>query len=100
VDVLSILELINSNPHDAAHALLKLERRASKFPELALRPALLTLAGQAMMQGEMGCAADFWQRLQREQDFNPQLAVNLMKVLELNGDYQELQRLLTRSSSG
>jgi len=47
VDVLSILELINSNPHDAAHALLKLERRASKFPELvALRPALLTLAGQ------------------------------------------------------
>jgi len=34
-----------------------------------------------------------------EQDFNPQLAVNLMKVLEL-GDYQELQRLLTRSSSG
>jgi len=41
-------------------------------------------------------AADFWQRLQREQDFNPQLAVNLMKVLELNGDYQELQRLLTR----
>jgi len=36
------------------------------------------------------------QRLQREQDFNPQLAVNLMKVLELNGDYQELQRLLTR----
>jgi len=62
--------------------LLKLERRASKFPELvALRP--LTLAGQqAMMQGEMGCAADFWQRL-REQDFNPQLAVNLMKVLSL-----------------
>jgi len=48
-----------------------------------------------MMQGEMGCAADFWQRLQREQDFNPQLAVNLMKVLELNGDHQ-LQRLLTR----
>jgi len=27
--------------------------------------------------------------------FNPQLAVNLM-ILELNGDYQELQRLLTR----
>jgi len=49
-----------------------------------LRPALLTLAGQqAMMQGEMGCAADFWQRLQREQDFNPQLAVNLMKVRSL-----------------
>ncbi len=99
VDVLFILELINANNlHDAAHALLKLERSFRKFPELgSLRPALLTLAGQqAMMQGEMVCAADFWQRLQREQDLNPQLAVNLMKVLDLNQDYQELQRLLTR----
>ena len=99
VDVLFMLELINENNlHDAAHALLKLEHSSRKFPELvALRPALLTLAGQqAMVQGEMGCAADFWQRLQREQDLNPQLAVNLMKALDLNGDYQELQRLLTR----
>jgi len=99
LDILSMLELIQeNNPHDAAHALLQLNRRSSKFPELAsLRPALLTLAGQqAMMQGEISCAAKFWQQLQREQDFNPQLAVNLMKVLDLNEDYQELQRLLTR----
>jgi tetratricopeptide (TPR) repeat protein len=97
--ILFMLELIQeNNPHEAAHALLKLDRRSSKFPELAsLRPALLTLAGQqAMMQGEMGCAAQFWQQLQQEQDFNPQLAVNLMKVLDLNEDYQELHRLLTR----
>lgn len=99
VDVLSILEFIDeNNPHEAAHTLLKLDRRSSKFPELAsLRPALLTLAGQqAMMEGEMDCAAGFWQQLQREQDFNPQLAVNLIKVLDLNEDYPELQRLLTR----
>jgi len=94
VDVLSILELIKQSSRCCP---CLAQTRAPCQPELvALRPALLTLAGQrAMMQGEMGCAADFWQRLQREQDFNPQLAVNLMKVLELNGDYQELQRLLT-----
>ncbi len=97
--ILSMLELIqDNNPHDATHALLQLNRRSSKFPQLAsLRPALLTLAGQqALMQGEIGCAAEFWQQLQREQDFNPQLAVNLIKVLDMNEDYQELQRLLTR----
>ncbi|NJP12586.1 MAG: tetratricopeptide repeat protein [Leptolyngbyaceae cyanobacterium RU_5_1] len=99
VTVLSLVELINeNNPHDAAHALLNLDRPSNQFPELTtLRPALLTLAGQqALMQGEIGCAAEFWQRLHREQDFNPQLAVNLVKVLDLNEDYQDLQRLLTR----
>ncbi len=99
VDLLSLLELIQeNNPHEAAHILLKLDRRSSRFPELAsLRPALLTLAGQqSMMEGEMNCAAGFWQLLLREQDFNPQLAVNLVRVLDLNEDYQELQRLLTR----
>ncbi|MGA7953391.1 MAG: tetratricopeptide repeat protein [Gloeobacterales cyanobacterium] len=99
VDVITILELIDeNNPHDAAHILLKLDRRSTKFPELAtLRPTLLTLAGQqALTQGEEGCAAEFWQVVQREQPFNPQLAVNLVKVLDANGDYQELQQLLTR----
>jgi tetratricopeptide (TPR) repeat protein len=99
LDVLSILEFIDeNNPHEAAHVLLNFDRRAKKFPELeSLRPALLTQAGeQSLNQGEIGCAAEFWQRLQREQPFEPQLAVNLVKVLDLNEDYQELQRLLTR----
>lgn len=99
IDVLTILEFIEeNNPHEAAHTLLKLDRRLSKFPELAtLRPALLTLAGQqSLTQGEMQCAAEFWQLLQREQPFNPQLAVNLMKALDLTQNYPELQRLLTR----
>jgi tetratricopeptide (TPR) repeat protein len=98
VDVLSLLELVEqNNPHDAVHVLLKLGR-SKKYPELeTLRPALLTLAGQqALTQGEVGCAAEFWQLLQREQPFNPQLAVNLVKALDLNEDYPELQRLLTR----
>ncbi|HEY9641976.1 MAG TPA: tetratricopeptide repeat protein, partial [Coleofasciculaceae cyanobacterium] len=99
VDVLSILEFVEeNNPHDAVHILLKLDRRSKKFPELeTLRPALLTLAGQqALTQGEVSCAVEFWQLLQREQPFDPQLAVNLVKALDLNEDYQELQRLLTR----
>jgi tetratricopeptide (TPR) repeat protein len=99
VDILSLLELIDKNdPHEAAHILLKLDRRLTKFPELAtLRPALLTLAGQqALTQGEEGCAAEFWQVVQREQPFNPQLAINLIKALEETDDYQELQRVLIR----
>ena len=99
VDAVALLELIEeNNPHEAAHILLKFDRRSSKFPELAtLRPALLTLAGQqAMAEGEMNCASEFLQQSLREQEFNPQLAVNLMRALDLNEDYQELQRLITR----
>jgi tetratricopeptide (TPR) repeat protein len=97
--VLSMLERIDKDDlHEAAHALLRLDRRSNKFPEVAtLRPALLTLAGeQSLNQGEISCAAEFWQLMQQEQPFDPQLAVNLVKVLDLNEDYQALQRLLTR----
>ncbi|NJR65998.1 MAG: hypothetical protein HC772_12855 [Leptolyngbyaceae cyanobacterium CRU_2_3] len=99
LNVLSVLKFIDENNlHEAAHVLLKLDRRSKKFPELeTLRPAVLTLAGQqSMEQDEAACASEFWQLLQREQPFNPQLAVNLVRVLDDNEDYQELQRLLTR----
>jgi tetratricopeptide (TPR) repeat protein len=99
VDILSVLEFIDEdNPHEAAHTLLKLDRRSSKFPELtALRPALLALAGQqSLAQGDVNCASQFWQLLQQEQPFDSQLAVNLVRVLDLSEDYQDLQRLLTR----
>ncbi|NJL42500.1 MAG: hypothetical protein HC935_02055 [Pseudanabaena sp. SU_2_4] len=99
LNVISMLELMEENdPHEAAHVLLRIDRRSTQFPELAtLRPTLLTMAGQqAMQQGEMACASQFWQLVQREQPFNPQHAVNLIKVLDLNEDYQELQQLITR----
>ncbi len=99
LDIIGMLELIEeNNPHDAAHVLLRMDRRSAQFPEVAtLRPTLLTLAGQeAMNQGEMSCASEFWQLVQREQPFSPQQAVNLMKVLDLNEDYQDLQQLITR----
>lgn len=99
LDIANVLEYLEeNNPHEAAHVLLNLDRTSKKYPELAvLRPTLLTLAGQeAMNEGAMNCAADFWQQSLREEGFNPQLAVNLVKVLDLNEDYQELQRLITR----
>ncbi|WP_019498903.1 tetratricopeptide repeat protein [Pseudanabaena sp. PCC 6802] len=97
--VIDMLELIDEdNLHDAAHVLLKLDRRSTQFPEVAaMRPSLLLLAGQqAMIQGEMSCASEFLQLAQREQPFDPQRSVNLMKVLDLNEDYQELQLLITK----
>jgi len=98
-NVLAMLELIDADdPHNAAHALLKIDRHSKQFPELAtLRPTLLTMAGQqSMVQGEIDCASTFWQLVYREQPFQPQLALNLMKVLDLNEDYQELQQLITK----
>ena len=97
--ILRMLQLIDQgNHHDAAHLLLKMERRSPRFPELeSLRPLLLTLAGQqALNQGEPSCAELFWQPLLTEQPFNPQLAINLLEVLDANNHDQERSRLLTR----
>jgi tetratricopeptide (TPR) repeat protein len=99
LSILGMLELIEENNlHEAAHVLLRLERRSPQFPEVAtLRPIVLTMAGQqAMTEGEMACASEFWQLVQREQPFNPQQSINLMRVLDLNEDYQELQQLIAR----
>ena len=97
--ILRMLQLIDQgNHHDAAHLLLKMERRSPRFPELeSLRPLLLTLAGQqALNQGEPSCAELFWQPLLTEQPFNPQLAINLLEVFDANDHDQERSRLLTR----
>ena|GEM_PF-458031 len=97
--VMQVLHLIDEgNHHDAAHALLKIERRSPGFRELeSLRPSLLSLAGQqALTEGELECVELFWQQLLTEQPFNPQLAVNLLEVFAVNDSWQERQRLLTR----
>ncbi len=97
--VLRMLQLIDQdNYHNAAHLLLKMERRSPNFPELeSLRPLLFTLAGQqALNQGEPNCAELFWQPLLTEQPFNPQLAINLLEVFDANDNDQERPRLLTR----
>jgi len=99
LSALAITQLINNgNHHDAAHVLLQMVRRSTRFSELnSLRTSLLTLAGQqALNQGEAECAELFWQPLLTEKSFNPQLAVNLLAVLNANDSHKERQRVLTR----
>ncbi len=96
---LAVLQHIDEdNHHDAAHVLLQMERLSTRFPEIeSLRVPLLKIAGQqALNQGQTECVELFWQPLLTEQPFNPQLAVNLLEVLEVNDSLQERQRLLTR----
>ncbi len=98
MNALAVVDLIDQgNYHDAGHALLK-AGQSKRFPELAtLRSPLLTLAGQqAFTQGETECAAQLWQPLLNEPGWTPQLAVNMLQVLEINDAGQECQRLLTR----
>lgn len=99
IKVLALLQLIEqNNAHDAAHVLLKLGQRSPRFPELnTLRSSLLLLAGQqALSQGQPECSEAFWLSFMTEHPFNPQLAVNLLQVLDMNESHQERQRLLTR----
>ncbi|MEH2073188.1 MAG: tetratricopeptide repeat protein [Nostoc sp.] len=96
---LRMLQLIDQGDHhEAAHLLLKIEQRSTRFVEIeSLRPLLLTLAGQqALNQGQLNCAELFWQLLLTEQPFNPHLAINLLEVLDANDSDQERPRLLTR----
>jgi len=99
VTALAILQMSDRGDyHDAAHALLNLGHRPIQLPELkALRPALLTLAGQqALTQGEPECSEVFWKPVLVEQGFNPQLAVNLIAAMDANESYREQQRLITQ----
>lgn len=99
LSALAIVQLIDSdNHHDAAHVLLQMEKRSTRFSELKnLRKPLFTLAGQqALTQGKTECAELFWQPLLTEKPFNPQLAVNLLQVLDANDSDKERQRVLTQ----
>lgn len=98
LNALMIVQLINKdNPHDAAHVLLT-SKVLTRFPELKnLRSPLFTLAGQqAFNQGQAECAELFWRPLLAEKPFNPQLAVNLLEVLDANDSDQERPRVLTQ----
>jgi tetratricopeptide (TPR) repeat protein len=99
VSALAIIQLIDrGNHHDAAHVLLHQGRSSSGFPELNnLRKSLFILAGQqALSQGETECSEIFWQPLLAEKPFNPQLAVNLLQVLDANGSDREYQRVIAQ----
>lgn len=117
VEALTIVQMVEQgNPHDAAHVLLhtgasllnlpfNLGHSAmnAAFPELeSLRPTLLLLAGQqAVGQGELDCAEQFFKPLVddkafRNPSFNPKLAANAAFILKQNGSFHECQQLLGR----
>ncbi len=99
LSALATVQLINNdNHHDAAHVLLQMSKRSTRFSELKnLRSSLLALAGQqAFNQGQVECAELFWQPLLTEKPFNPQLAVNLLEVLDANDSDEERPRVLTQ----
>jgi len=98
VTVAAFLQLVDREDyHNAAHVMLNAGRMGSQWSEMtALRPAVFTLAGQqAMREGETTCTETFWKPILAEQ-FDPQLAVNLLDALDTNESYAEAQRLVTR----
>lgn len=97
--IAALLEYLDENDHHSAgQVLLQLDSRSGRSPELAaIRPALLTLAGeQARRQGDLDRVEIFWKTLLDESGFDPRLAVNLLEIFDANDSYRESQRLLTR----
>ncbi|WP_218081830.1 tetratricopeptide repeat protein [Anthocerotibacter panamensis] len=85
--VLNTVRLIEQGKfHDAGHTFLKLNRRSTRYPELAnLYRPLMTLAGQqALTEGQPECAEEFWKPLVLDPPFHPQLVVNLCHALDEN----------------
>lgn len=91
--------MLGGNFHDAGHAILQIKAGSTRIAELmAFRSTILTIAGeQAMKQGESQCAIQLWQPLLEEKELNPKLVANFLEALEEEGEYQQQQRLLTRS---
>lgn len=96
-----ILELLafirDDNVHDAAH--LSIEPPAGIMDEYpALKPLatpILLLAGeQAKQQQELECSVEFWGKALEETGFEPNLALNLHKALDLTDDSSKDLKLL------
>ncbi len=99
ISALQVLQLINDDkPDDAVHLLVQMLKRSTRFSELSnLRIPLLTLAGQQAFNQERTNQAELlWLPLLIEKPFHPQLAVNLLQVLDENDSEKERQRVLTQ----
>ena len=97
--ILEMLRLIEAdNVHEAAHIAERLERPCQIFPELdALYRPLMLLAGeQALKDNDPDCAQDFWGEVVNQPSFDPQLAVNLLPILNSEGYHHESLDLLSQ----
>ena len=97
--MLEMLRLIEEkNFHGAAHIAIELDRLCKAFPEFdALYRPLMLLAGeQALQENQPECAQDFWGKVVKHPSFDPQLAVNLLPVLQSEGCHRQSLNLLSQ----
>ncbi len=85
--VLELLHLLHSNNyHDAAHLLLDMPTKAmAEYSDLKTlyRPVMLRGGQQARQQGDLDCTREFWGKVVRQPEFDPQLGLQLYQVLQL-----------------
>ncbi len=97
--LLEVLHLLHvSDFHEAAHYLINLPRRVmADYPSLkALRLPVMRLAGtQAIQSDEPECSAEFWGSI-IDEDFEPNLALNLYRALDVIGESAQAQRIVAK----
>ncbi|MGB7249206.1 MAG: hypothetical protein WBC73_09725 [Phormidesmis sp.] len=100
VSLLELLHLIGEDDfHEAAHLALDIsDEMMAQYPELeALYRPLMLLAGtQAMRQDEVACTATFWNLALEKAEFDPPLALNLYRALDVTGAYRQAERLVNQ----
>ncbi|MEO1404039.1 MAG: hypothetical protein AAFV72_22695, partial [Cyanobacteria bacterium J06635_1] len=98
--VLAMLHLIREDDfHDAAHLALDLtDAIKADYPEIKslYRPLMLLAGDQARQQQELECAAKFWGDVVNEPTFDPKIALNLYKALDLTGAHRQAQQILNQ----
>ncbi|MGB3291919.1 MAG: tetratricopeptide repeat protein [Phormidesmis sp.] len=95
--ILEILHYIRTeNFHNAAHAVLNFPAELKAYPALQAlyRPLMLKAGDQAGEERELSCTVAFWSEIVDEPTFDPKLAVNLYKALDLTQNYRQAQQLV------
>jgi len=99
---IEIVNLIQADDvHEAAHRLITApDEITTEYPSLKAlsRPILLAAGQQAREQNEFYCSVEFWSeaidRTDNRAEFDPNLALNLYKAMDLAEEYGEANQLL------
>lgn len=95
--ILEILSYIRAEDfHNAAHAVLNFPGDLKDYPALQAlyRPLMLLAGDQAGEEQELSCTAVFWSEVVDKPTFDPKLAINLYKTLELTRNYRQAQQVV------
>lgn len=96
--IVLVLQLLARDYLQAGLAYLNLDNHAQRWPEIqSLKNPLLLMAGQqACAQNRPESALKLWLPLANGRDFNLQLVINVIRLLDEENVFQERQRLLVR----